>query len=90
MFNTINFGESTTKVNINTPCTGIIQRSHPKSYFARFHTKSLLAEWVFSGYPRLQKETYRADKIAVLQVMVFGDNEMLIEYVYEKDLQEKV
>lgn len=75
-----------TNVTFNTPCTGMIQKSHPKSKFARFHQRSKMADWVFSDCPRLQEGTYECDKIIVLQIMVFGDNELLMEYVYEKDI----
>lgn len=83
---TLILGEITNKVSFNTPCKGLIQKSHPKSNFERFHKSSKMAEWVFSDYPRLQEETYKADKIVVLQIMLCEDNDMLVEYVYEKDL----
>lgn len=85
---TFEIGQITNKVSFNTPCTGLMQKSHPKSNFQQFPKDCKMAEWVFSDYPRLQKDTYNADKIVVLQIMVFGDEEMLIEYVYEKDLEE--
>lgn len=75
-----------TNVTFNAPCMGMIQKSHPKSNFERFHKSSKLANWVFSDCPRLKEEKYNCDKIIVLQIMVFGDNELLIEYVYEKDI----
>jgi hypothetical protein len=93
---TLNIGDCTNKVSFNTPSTGIIQKSNPKSNFISFHSKSELAEYVFSEYPRLTKRTSTWDegsqrfldtpKIVVLQIMVFGDNELLVEYVFEKDL----
>lgn len=85
-----------TNVSFNAPCTGMMQRSHPKSLFIRFNAHSNLAEWVFSDYPRLKKDekewrsgigSVDTPKIVVLQVMVFGDNELLVEYVYEKDCE---
>lgn len=95
-YTSFKIGDITNKVSFNAPCTGIIQKSHPRSNFVIFHTKSRMAEWVFSDYPRLVENKWEfsehgynrvyADKIIVLQVMVFGDNELLIEYVYEKDL----
>lgn len=48
-----NIGDITNRVSFNSPSTGIIQKSHPRSNFIRFHAKSKMAEWVFSGYPRL-------------------------------------
>ena len=84
-----------TNVTFNAPCTGMIQKSHPKSNFIRFHQASKMADWVFSDYPRLVEKEWSFDnnyhkiyagKIVVLQIMVFGDNELIIEYVYEKDI----
>lgn len=75
-----------TNVTFNAPCTGMIQKSHPKSNFIRFHKTSKMADWIFSDCPRLKEGTYKCEKIIVLQIMVFGDNELLMEYVYEKDI----
>lgn len=85
-------GDITNQVSFNAPCTGIIQKSHPRSNFVRFHVHSDMAKWVFSDYPRLEKETWYSNKgdtpkIVILQIMVFGDNELLMEYVHEKDLK---
>jgi len=44
--NSFNIGGNTTKVSFNTPSTGIIQKSHPKSRFIRFHNGSALAKTV--------------------------------------------
>lgn len=95
-YTSFKIGDITNKVSFNSPCTGIIQKSHPRSNFVRFHYKSKMAEWVFSDYPRLVEQKWKwaertcdkiyADKIIILQAMVFGDNEFLVEYVYEKDL----
>lgn len=46
-----NIGEITSKVSLNTPSSGIIQRSHPRSKFVRFHSRS---EYAFSS--RLSKD----------------------------------
>lgn len=82
-----NIGEITSKVSLNTPSTGIIQKSHPRSNFTRFHTRSPRAEYVLSDFPRLTKDSSR--KLVVLQIMVFGNDELLVEYVYEEDLLER-
>lgn len=82
-----NIGEITSKVSLNTPSTGIIQKSHPRSNFTRFHAKSPRAEYVLSDFPRLTKDSSR--KLVVLQIMVFGNDELLVEYVYEEDLLER-
>lgn len=86
MFNTYKLGSSTNNVNFNAPCVGTLQKSHPKSKFIRFHKNSEMAKIVFSERPSLEK--YKSE-ITVLQIMVFGDNEILIEYVLNDDLIEE-
>ena len=73
-----NIGEITSKVSLNTPSSGIIQRSHPRSKFVRFHSMS---EYAFSS--RLSKD---GPEIVVLQIMIFGNDELLVEYVCEQEL----
>lgn len=82
-----NIGDITSKVSLNTPSTGILQKSHPRSNFTRFHARSPRAEYVLSDFPRLTKDSSR--KLVVLQIMVFGNDELLVEYVYEEDLLER-
>jgi hypothetical protein len=72
-----NIGEITSKVSLNTPSSGIIQRSHPRSKFVRFHSRSSMS--AFSS--RLSKD---GPEIVVLQIMVFGNDELLVEYVCEQ------
>ena len=76
-----NIGEITSKVSLNTPSSGIIQRSHPRSKFVRFHSRSSMSEYAFSS--RLSKD---GAEIVVLQIMVFGNDELLVEYVCEQEL----
>lgn len=76
-----NIGEITSKVSLNTPSSGIIQRSHPRSKFVRFHSRSFMSEYAFSS--RLSKD---GPEIVVLQIMVFGNDELLVEYVCEQEL----
>ena len=78
-----NIGEITSKVSLNTPSSGIIQRSHPRSKFVRFHSRSPMSEYAFSSRPRLSKD---GPEIVVLQIMVFGNDELLVEYVCEQEL----
>ncbi len=56
-------------VNIKTPCVGTLQKSHPKSYFMRCGVKSDY----FKNYVN--------DNPCVLQIMLFGDNETLVEFL---------
>lgn len=81
---------STHSVTMNPPCVGTLQKSHPKSKFELFHRGSQMAATVFSDFPRLVKD--RSDRaryeIVLLQIMVFGDNEILMEYVMKSDFEE--
>lgn len=79
-----------THVNIKPACTGILQKSHPNSFFKRFHKSSEMASWVFSDNPCLKKkdrdyEIYQKYMdVVVLQVMCFGDEEFLCELLDKK------
>jgi hypothetical protein len=42
--NSFKIGGNTTKVSFNTPSIGMIQKSHPKSKFIKFHFTSKMAE----------------------------------------------
>ena len=63
-------------VEIKPACMGLLQKSHPKSYFKWCHIGSDYRNNVIDGNP------------LVLQVMVFGDNNMMVEMlpqdVYEE------
>lgn len=82
-------------------CSGTLQKSRACSRFKRFHYKSEMADYMFptDGSPaRLGKASDRygyIDKeetekiypeIEILQIMCFGDGELLVEYAYKKDL----
>ena len=73
------------KIVMNTPCIGTLQKTHLKSYFKRFHVTSEMARYVFSNTPRLSCD---GDEIVTLQIMSFGDNELLMEYVYKSDYED--
>ena len=90
MLNHIYNDNSTHSVTMNPPCVGTLQKSHPKSKFEVFHKASPMAATVFSDFPRLVKERTDRTKyeIVVLQLMVFGDEEILIEYVMKSDFEE--
>lgn len=68
MFNEYNNNQ---KVEIKSACTGILQKSHPKSFFTYCHIDSDYRRECVDDNPR------------VLQVMVFGDNHMLVEMLPE-------
>lgn len=96
MLNTFKIGGNTTstKVSFNSPSSGIIQKSHPKSRFIKCHAKSKLADWImgWDNEPSLRKEgKYSADiltPITVLQLMVFGNDELIVEIVNNDDLKD--
>lgn len=91
-------------VHLKPACVGTLQKSHNKSKFKRFHIHSNMAEWVFSEVPHLsEKETdrytgdydsksgkyiIRGPEIVILQIMCFGDEELLMEYVLKSDYDE--
>lgn len=83
-------GGNTTEVSFNTPATGIIQKSHPKSRFINCHRGSKMADWLFDDVPQLKKKDKydRYEKwvdITILQIMVFGD-QLLVEIVHNEFL----
>jgi len=91
----IKMGSNTSNVTFNTPSTGMIQRSHPKSFFIRFQRGSKMEEYVFpskvgsSFLSRQEEYPYKGiTEINVLQVLVFGDNYFLCEVVKVEDLIE--
>ena len=85
MFDTNNnHSESHTSIVMNPPCVGTLQKTHSKSKFKRFHVNSPLADVVFSETPRLSKNE-GLNNIVVLQLMCFGDSEILMEYVKKED-----
>jgi len=74
----------------------MIQKSHPKSQFRICHTKSQMAERFFSDKPSIKINTDcdgyggTIEAVDILQILIYGDNEMLIEYIYKKDIKENV
>lgn len=91
-------------VNIKPACTGLIQKSSPLSTITRCHLNSPLAEtllhlegsyivqrvWKKNDYDRT-RGCWEDIKIPVtiLQVMVFGDMECLIEYIFTEELNKE-
>lgn len=80
------------KIVMPAPCVGTLQKTHRKSKFVRFHVTSKMAGWVFSDYPHLYQDDHYPNKkspeIVVLQIMCFGDSELLMEYVEKQDWEE--
>lgn len=104
MFNTkiINNQRYNQIVNIKPACTGLIQKSSPLSIITRCHLKSPLAkellhpegsyitqqEWIENEYIRGHFDDVKKP-VTILQVMVFGDMECLIEYVFTEELNKE-
>ena len=69
------------RVEIKPACTGILQKSHPKSFFTYCHINSDYRRESVDNNPQ------------VLQVMVFGDGQMIVEmlpdYVYREWISER-
>ena len=93
MFNTnIDNRKYDQSVNIKPACCGLLQKSHPRSFFKRFHKASKMAEWLLSENPCL-KRTNDCDiyekymDVVILQIMSFGDNEFLCELVDVKEFE---
>ena len=93
MFNTnIDNRKYEQSVNIKPACCGLLQKSHPHSFFKRFHIKSDMAEWMLSDKPCLKRKISSAHyeiymDVVVLQIMSFGDNEFLCELVDAKEFE---
>ena len=64
------------KVKIKPACMGVLQKSHPKSYFEWCRVESAFRKDIVDGNPR------------VLQVMVFGDNNMMVEMLPQEVYEE--
>ena len=90
MLNTNNFNSI---VNIKPAMVNILQKSHPYSFFEKFHTNSDMAQWVFNSNPCLKKkysscgsyESYM--NIVVLQVLYLGNDEIICELIDKEKLE---
>jgi hypothetical protein len=98
MFNTTyNHASFSQVIDIKPACVGTIQKSSPLSRIVKCHIDSEFAkntldefnphiskkEWHHNGYGGY--ETHTKIPIIVLQVMVFGDKQCLIEFMLEED-----
>ena len=90
MLNTNNFNSI---VNIKPATVNILQKSHPYSFFEKFHTNSDMAQWVFDSNPCLKKKYSSCGKyepymnVVVLQVLYLGNEEIICELVDKKKLE---
>ena len=91
MLNTnIKLGSNSQTVQFNSPSTGILQRSHPKSTFIRFQKGSELEKSIFPHNGQKPYLWINGEKkhMVVLQILIFGDNYYLVEIVNEEYLTE--
>lgn len=94
MFNNNQCYNFVNSVNIKPACSGILQKSHPNSFFRMFHKNSKMADWIFDEEPCLKRGDRQGgyDKymdVIVLQVMCYGDNEFLCELLDAEELNEE-
>lgn len=97
MFNTTNIkmGSVTSEITLNTPSHGMIQRSHPKSFFVRCQNGSALSKMIFpqdgeASHSHKQIDyPYKKTFVEVIQIMVFGEDWFLVELVKKEDLKDE-
>jgi len=75
MFNTTIYKQ---QVDIKPAYAGTLQKSSERSFFVRCHVRSGMAESLFDKHAK-----YCGDYVQVLQVMLFGDEQMLAELLPE-------
>ena len=93
MFNktSLKVGSNSQTVHFNTPSSGILQKSHPKSRFVRFQRGSEYEKKIFplnrDRAPHIldddNKDNWSIKKIevTVLQILIFGEDHYLCEIV---------
>lgn len=89
------------KFDMPAVCVGTLQKSRACSRFKRFHYESEMADHMFPSdgsparlgvasdkYGCIDNEATKAiyPEVEILQIMCFGDGELLVEYAYKKDL----
>ena len=98
MLDTNNFNNKANlnnNINIKSRSNVILQKSHPCSFFEKFHVNSKIAEWIFNSDSCLKKQIVRYGnityesymKIVILQVLYLDHNELLCELVDKKDFE---
>ena len=94
MFN--NYSNSSSNINVSN---GIISKTHPKSWFKKFHLNSTNSSVLLSGNKcyysehhdsyRDSKQKYGGKEVLVLQIMLCGSGEVLSEIVYKEDYEKE-
>lgn len=91
-----NTGNAKCEVHLNAPTSGFMQKSNPVSRFIRFKIGSKLESELFplspNEKPYIECKDYNGSikyrNVTILQVCVFGDNQMLTEYVFDEDINQ--
>lgn len=91
-----NSGNAKCEVHLNAPTSGFMQKSNPVSRFIRFKIGSKLESNLFplspDEKPYLECKDYNGSikyrNVTILQVCIFGDNQMLAEYVFDEDINQ--
>ena len=91
-----NSGNAKCEVHLNAPTSGFMQKSNPVSRFIRFKIGSKLETALFPLSPDLKPYLECKDyngsikyrNVTILQVCIFGDNQMLAEYVFDEDINQ--
>ena len=91
-----NSGNAKCEVHLNAPTNGFMQKSNPVSRFIRFKIGSKLESLLFPLSPDEKPYLICTDyngstklkKVTILQVCIFGDNQMLAEYVFDDDINQ--
>ena len=85
MFDSNSQGQSQSQSVTFNSVAGTIVKSHAKSKMIRFHMNSPMAGYVFDEKdPRISQ--YGKTEITVLQVMLCGGEQFIVEYVNLDDL----
>lgn len=79
MLNTTN---NNSKTVINTPASGIIQKSNDKSFFLILHQNSRKADKIFHHIPE-----YADMKVIVIQTLLLSEGQIMVEIVKESDFK---
>ena len=89
MFNStnVNLGGSHFNYNVNA-VSGTLRKSHPKSRIVLRSINSSCNEFDPHGPTVYDSTTRKTTPIIVLQVMLCGNNQVLIEYVPTADFEE--
>ena len=88
-------GNAKCEVHLNAPASGFMQKSNPFSRFIRFQVGSKFESELFPSSPHEKpyisyQDNYFPEErknVTILQVCIFGNNQMLVEYVFDEDIK---